>query len=71
MKRTITCEEISKNLPMRATPINPKSMAYGKVVRFDSCRNEEGKDWQLVGKTEDGTIRIIELQKETVYETIG
>lgn len=66
----ITALEISTNLPMRVVAL--KGMAKGRIVRFASCRDEEGKDWQLVGETVDpgSKIRVIELQHETEFEML-
>jgi len=66
---TITAEEISKQLPLKVKA-RTTGMFAGHVIRFFECRNEPGKDWQLVGISLDGKKHLIELQKDSVYETI-
>lgn len=70
MKRIITAEEISKNLPMRVKSLAKNGM-FGEIeIRFDKVRNEPDKDWHLSGKSLDSTKSIIILDPKTEFETI-
>jgi hypothetical protein len=47
MKKTITAEEISKNLPMRVRSLG---IFRGDIVRFDKVEMVHGR-WQLTGQS--------------------